>query len=206
LDVIQRCEVAWWSGIQKFYGLPNGVSNATLALVFPQFSLVHRVLLGKVSLILRGLKRLDTLLIEALIYDRGLLFERHRVGFNQSIKDWGLQLGVSDLFLTTDRATAKDMLRVAKEKALDSSWEAFARMPSTALVASMVGDREGFFSVAHEASRTSQLGLRAFLLSVSGSLAQSSAYSFLFTLWSQLFISAFFDLSFTRGRLAAIVI
>jgi hypothetical protein len=81
MDVVSRCEAAWWSGVRGFYGLPNGVSLVTLTLLFPRFSLVHRVLLSKVSLALRALRRLDTLFPEALFYDRGFLFERHRAGF-----------------------------------------------------------------------------------------------------------------------------
>jgi hypothetical protein len=30
LDVLGRCEAAWWSGVRKFYGLPNGVSSVSL--------------------------------------------------------------------------------------------------------------------------------------------------------------------------------
>jgi hypothetical protein len=173
MDVIQRCEAAWWTGVRKFFGLPNGVSNVTLHLLFPKFSLVHKVLKGKVALVLRGLRRTDTLFPEALIFDRGWLFERHRTGFNQSIKDWGTQLGIDDLFLSTDSVVANDKLRAVREKSLDSAWEAFSRMPSTCLVASMLGGREGFSKTTVAASEVSRLGLRVFLLATTGSLAQS---------------------------------
>jgi hypothetical protein len=173
MDVVQRCEAAWWTGVRKFYGLPNGVSNVTLHLLFPRFSLVHRVLMGKVALLLRGMRRTDTLFPEALIFDRGYLFERHRTGFNQSIKDWGTQLGIDDLFLVTDRVVASEKLQAVREKTLDSAWETFSRMPSTCLVASMLGVREGLSRAAGEASKVSRLGLRVFLLAATGSLAQS---------------------------------
>lgn len=81
MDVVRRCEAAWWSGVRAFYGLPNGVSNATLLQLFPRFSLTHRVILGKVSLALRGLRRLDIIHPEALIYDRGYSFEHHCICF-----------------------------------------------------------------------------------------------------------------------------
>ncbi len=71
-DVLRRCETAWWRGVRQFYGLPNGVSSATLRLLFPRFNLVHKVLLGKVGLSLRGLQSRDTLLPEACSNDRGL--------------------------------------------------------------------------------------------------------------------------------------
>jgi hypothetical protein len=172
MDVIRRCEAAWWSGVRKFYCLPNGVSNATLVLLFPRFSLAHRVVLGKVSLALRGLRRLDTILPEALIYDRGYLFEHHRTGFLQ-VKVWGLQLGLPDLFLCGDRGEAAGQLAVARERLLDSTWDTFARMPSTALVAAMLGSRAHFHEAALAASRFSRLGLRVFLLAITGSLALS---------------------------------
>jgi hypothetical protein len=173
LDVVRRCEATWWSGIRKFYGLPNGVSQVTLCLLFPRFSLVHRVLLAKTALALRGLRRLDTLFPEALFYDRGLLFERHRVGFLQVIKDWGLQLGLPDLFRAGSRAEAAATLDETREKGLDGAWDSFARMPSTKFAASLLGNCRNFYEVSLQASRLSRLGLRVFLLSITGSLAQS---------------------------------
>ncbi len=173
LDVIRRCEAAWWSGVRKFYGLPNGVSNATLLLLFPRFSLAHRVLLGKVSLALRGLRRLDTILPEALIYDRGHLFEHHRTGFLQVIKDWGQQLGLPDLFAVGDRAEAVGQLAGTREGLLDSTWDTFARMPSTTMAAALLGSRANFYEAALAASRFTRLGLRVFLLTITGSLSLS---------------------------------
>jgi hypothetical protein len=173
VDVLERCEVAWWNGIRKFYGLPNGVSNVTLALLFPKFSLKYKVLLGKVSLGLRGMRKLDTLLPEALIFDRGALFDRHRVGFFQEVRDWGLHLGISDLFLATDRSMAVEQLETWRETKLDSEWDTFSRMSSTATAASILGNRVAFHKATREASRFSRLGLRVFLLAITGSLAQS---------------------------------
>jgi hypothetical protein len=173
LDVIRRCEAAWWSGVRKFYGLPNGVSNATLLLLFPRFSLTHRVLLGKVSLALRGLRRLSTLLPEALIFDRGHLFEHHRTGFLQVIKDWGQQLGIPDLFLVGDRGQAAGQLAGIREGQLDGTWDTFARMPSTMVAAALLGSRDNFYAAALAASRFTRLGLRVFLLTITGSLSLS---------------------------------
>jgi hypothetical protein len=144
-----------------------------LGLLFPRFSLVHRVLLLKVSLALRALRRLSTILAEAIIYDRGFLFEHHRTGFLQSIKDWGGQLGLQELHLVGDRGEVSSQLDAARQVSLNGTWDTFARMPSTGLVASLVGSRAHFHAVALEASRYSQLGLRVFLLAITGSLAQS---------------------------------
>jgi hypothetical protein len=173
LDVIRRCEAAWWRGVRQFYGLPNGVSNAVLRLLFPSFSLVHKALLAKVSLTLRGLQPRSTLLPEALIFDRGFLFERHRTGFTQAIKDWGQQLGLGDIHFETSRAAVAHTLAEARSRELDAVWDAMARMPSTKLIADMTGCRGHFYQTVVEASRFSRLGLRVFLLVVTGSLAQS---------------------------------
>ncbi len=173
IDVIRRCEAAWWSGVRKFYGLPNGVSSVTLALLFPRFSLVHRVLLSKISLALRGLHRLNTLLPEAIVYDRGLLFEHHRRGFLQMVKDWGLQIGLPELYSVSDRGEAAGALEAALHRSLDSSWDTFARMSSTKFAASILADRHAFHQVSLASSRFSRLGLRVFLLAITGSLAQS---------------------------------
>ncbi len=173
LDVIRRCEATWWSGVRKFYGLPNSVSNATLYLLFPRFSLIQRVLLSKVSLALRILRPLKTLLSEAIIFDRGLLFAKDRVGFLQTIKDWGLLIGLLDLYAVGDKAEALGMLSGLQQDSLESMWDTFARMPSTRLMAELVGDRREFYEVSLTALRVSRLGLRIFLLVTTGSLAQS---------------------------------
>jgi hypothetical protein len=173
MDVVRRCESAWWSGVRSFYGLPNGVSTVTLTLLFPRFSLIHRVVLAKISLALRALRRLDTLFPEALLYDRGFLFEKHRMGFLQTVKDWGQQLELPNLFQVGDRSEASGLLTGSRVQALDNAWDTFARMPSTSYVASLLVDRGNFYEVSLAASKVSRLGLRVFLLAITGSLAQS---------------------------------
>lgn len=107
--------------MRQFYGLPYGVSNVTLALLFPSFSLVHKVVLGKVRLLLRGLTPLPTVLPEALVYDRGCLFEKHRLGFTQILRDWGQQLGHPDLVFLTDCTEVKGILSEAKVREMEGS-------------------------------------------------------------------------------------
>jgi hypothetical protein len=173
VDVIQRCEVMWWGGVCAFYGLPNGVSNNTLKLLFPKFSLVRKVLLGKVSLSLRGLQKVDTIFPEALVYDRGVLFESHRGGFVQSIRDWGCLFGLPALFLAPDKGLAAHQLDESRISELDTIWDSFSEMTSTRALARLLGGRESFLGTAQAASRFSRLGLRIFILAGTGSLSQS---------------------------------
>jgi hypothetical protein len=173
MDVVHRCEVAWWRGVRQFYGLPNGVSNTILGLLFPDFSLVHKVLSGKVALMLRGTRALPTLLPEALIFDRAFLFARHNVGFSQGIKDWGLALNLPKLSQVTDVPTARTELRAVRERSLDSLWDTASRMTSTRSFASLVRTRQAFHAISVAASRRTRLGLRILLLAITGSLAQS---------------------------------
>jgi hypothetical protein len=173
LEVVRQCEVVWWRGIRAFYGLPNGVSNCTLSLLFPQFSLVGRVMLAKVSLSLRGLRATATIFPEALIYDRGALLERHRRGFVQTVRDWGCALGLPTLFLEPDKGVVMSQLEGKKSEGQDEAWASFASMSSTKELAQLVGNRTGFYELAKAASSFSRLGLRVFLLTISGSLAQS---------------------------------
>ncbi len=173
LDVIRRCETFWWKGVRQFYGLPSGVSGVTLQLIFPEFSLVGKVLLGKISLFLRGLQNLPTLLPEALVYDRGFLFDKHRVGFTQVVKDWGQQLDLPDIHICTSKAEATSMLEALHARGLESAWDQFARMPSTQGFASMLRGRDDMFWATLAASRFSRLGVRVFLLAITGNLAQS---------------------------------
>ncbi len=172
-DVLRRCETAWWRGVRQFYGLPNGVSHVTLRLLFPRFNLVHKVLLGKVGLSLRGLQARETLLPEALIYDRGFLFHERRTGFVQSIADWGKELDLPTIHFETSRELVAGHLREAREREMDGCWEVFARMSSTRDVAALLGSRFGFRQASVEASNFSRLGLRVFLLAITGSLSQS---------------------------------
>jgi hypothetical protein len=97
-DVVVRCEEAWWRGVRSFFGLPSGVSTVFLHLIFPRFSLVHKVLSAKLGLLLRGTQPLATLFPEAIVFDRGCLFSKHRKGYSQMVRDWCEQLGVLDLF------------------------------------------------------------------------------------------------------------
>jgi hypothetical protein len=149
------------------------VSNCTLRLLFPKFSLVRKVFYGKVSLSLRGLQKVDTIFPEALIYDRGVLFESHRVGFVQSIRDWGCTLGFPALFLEPDRGLVTQQLDAALHSELDATWVTFSEMTSSRALATLLGGRESFLGAAQAASRFSRLGLRIFLLAGTGSLAQS---------------------------------
>jgi hypothetical protein len=123
MDVVGRCKAAWWSGIHGFYGLPNGVSGATLLLLFPRFSLIHHVLTSKISLGLRALRRLNTILPEAIVYDSGFLFEHHRrVFFKLSrIGGGGGQLGLRELHLVGDRSEAIGQLDAAHQVSLDGT-------------------------------------------------------------------------------------
>ncbi len=173
IEDIRRCEQAWWKGVRQFYGLPNGVSNATLALLFPDFSLVHKVLLGKLSLMLRGLRSLPTLLPEALIFDRGFLFARHQMGFTQGLYEWGAELGFENFHLLVNKGSGAGLLCDLRGRTMDSHWDNFSWMSSTKAFANLIGSRFAFRQVAVEASRRSRLGLRVFLLAISGSLAQS---------------------------------
>jgi hypothetical protein len=173
VDILRRCETAWWSGLRKFYGLPNGVSNVTLYLLFPRFSLVHQVTLAKYALSIRATRPLNTIFPEAAIFDRQTLFDRHRIGFAQTVKDWGLELGVPFLFRLSGTPEADAALGEQRERALVGAWETFSRMSSTCAFATLVGGGAAFRELALEASRRSRLGLRIFLLVASGSLSMS---------------------------------
>ncbi len=70
-------------------------------------------------------------------------------------------------------ADAKGTLLDLRVQGLEGYWEQFAKMPSTMFLASLIQGREDFYQVALEASRRSRLGLRIFLLAITGSLAQS---------------------------------
>jgi hypothetical protein len=116
---------------------------------------------------------LSTIFPEAAIYDRATLFGRHRTGFAQSVKEWGQELGVSSLVMMADKVEAGAALGDLRAQSRAGAWETFARMSSTRAFASLVGGEAAFHELALEASRRSRLGLRVFLLSITGSLSLS---------------------------------
>jgi hypothetical protein len=173
VDVIEKCEATWWRGVRSFYGLPPGVSAPFVRLLFPQFSLVHRVLESKFSLLRRGTMPLPTLFPEAVIFDRGFLFSQRRKGFSQIVHDWCTFLGLTDLFFEYDRPAVRSRLIARKNALNDDDWRLFSVMDSTSFAASLFESRPALHSVLTEVSKFSKLGVRAVMLSLSGSLALS---------------------------------
>jgi hypothetical protein len=173
IDIVETCEKAWWKGVRSFYGLPPGVSSPFVRLLFPRFSLVHRVLEAKFNLLRRGSHPLPTLFPEALLADRGVLFSRGRKGYSQILFDWCSLLGLSDLFFEYERVTIRSALVDRKAAQNDQDWLLFSEMDSTRFAASLLPSRHAVFSVLLEASRLSKLGVRALMLIFSGSLTLS---------------------------------
>jgi hypothetical protein len=173
LDVITQCEQAWWSGVRSFYGLPSGVSSAFLRLSFPLFSLVNRAAASKYGLLCRGTRALPTVFPEAVVLDRGWLFERHRKGYSQILYDWCQQLSITERFFVCDQSAFRSALEARRLRLLDEDWVTFQTMSSTRFAASLFRSRVAVYNVALEASRLSRLGVRVFFLAISGALSLS---------------------------------
>jgi hypothetical protein len=173
LNVVRQCESAWWAGVRGFYGLPNGVSSAFLQLLFPRFSLVFRASEAKFRLLLRSTRSVETLLPEAVLCDRLVLFHAHRRGFTQVLKEWAEQLGLTPLVFECDLLQVRDAHQAAREAVLDDAWTRFSEMSSTSHAATLFGTRWSLYQVLREASMHSRLGVRASMLAISGALALS---------------------------------
>jgi hypothetical protein len=173
LEVVRQCEAAWWAGVRRFYGFPNGVSSAFLTLLFPSFSLVHKVMEGKLGLLLRGSRFTETLFPEAILCDRAVLFQRYRCGFTQVTKLWAEQLGVTACLFEGDRIRVRVAIQAAKERVTGEAWARFSTMPSTSFAAAVFGSKEALYQTILAASRYSRLGVRASVLTISGSLGYS---------------------------------
>jgi hypothetical protein len=170
LNVIRQCEVAWWSGVRSFYGLPSGVSAVFLHLLFPRFSLVLKASEAKFRLAYRGSRKTDTLFPEALLCDRRYLFQHHRKGYLQSLKEWAEQTGTSSVLFSDDETEIRAAHAARRLSLMEEAWDQFSSMPSTSHAAFVFGSREAVFNVVSEASRVSKLGVRALVLAMSGSL------------------------------------
>ncbi len=172
-DVVEQCELAWWKGVRAFYGLPNGVSTAALRLLFPKVALVDRVVLAKFSLLHRGAQPLNTLFPEALVCDRGFLFQVHRKGFTQIVKEWCEQLGLVDVLFEGEMRLVRARVLEGRNAREASNWEVFSSMRSTTFAASTFGSPTVVYNVLLEVSRFGRTGVRAILLAISGALSLS---------------------------------
>jgi hypothetical protein len=172
-DVVEKCEIAWWRGVRKFYGLPNGVSNVFLKLLFPRVSLIDMVLRAKFNLLVRGSFRSDTIFPEAVICDRGFLLARHRVGFSQSFKEWCEYYRVDEAFEAGTMDEVRRVIATSRAGVRDAEWLQFAGMSSTADAAALFGSPTALFSTVLEASKFGLLGVRASVLAISGALSVS---------------------------------
>jgi hypothetical protein len=177
LDILEACETAWWKGVRSFYGLPNGVSAVCVRLLFPRVSLIEKALVAKLSLVHRATQPRDTILPEAFICDRGFLLARHRKGFSQSISDWCQFLGVGEAFGASDLGMARAVVRGRESARRDADWLTFSTMSSTTMAARIFESREALYGALLEASKFGSLGVRAFLLAITGSLSVSYAKS-----------------------------
>jgi hypothetical protein len=170
IDVIEKCESAWWSGVRSYYGLPNAVSAVTLKFLFPRFGLVDAVLRAKFGLLFRGSGPHKTLFPEAVVCDRGLLLSRFRKGYSQSVKEWCQYLRLEEAFECGSMAEVRSVIATSRDTRLASSWAAFESMRSTAFAASLIGSPVALSSILQEASKFGRLGVRAILLTFTGSL------------------------------------
>jgi hypothetical protein len=172
-DVLGDCEDAWWRGVRKFFGLPNGVSAMALRMLLPGVALTDRVLLAKFGLLFRGTGPLDTLLPEALVCDRGYLLAKHRKGFSQYLSDWCQFYRVPEAFGSGSLTEARGFIAAARARAREEEWSQFSSMASTSFAASVFGSRHALSATLLEASRFGSLGVRASMLSITGSLSVS---------------------------------
>ncbi len=173
VDVVEKCEVAWWSGVRSFYGLPSGVSNVTLRLIFPRVALVDRVVRAKFNLMYRGSLPHSTLFPEAFVCDRGFLFNKHRRGFSQDFKDWCDFLNLGELYLAEHPSSVRLGLEAARKTKREGDWDLFCSMKSTAFAGTLFRSPSNFHSVILEASKISRLGVRAILLACTDTLSIS---------------------------------
>jgi hypothetical protein len=172
-DVVSKCEDAWWKGVRSFYGLPNGVSSACLKLLFPRASVANRVLLAKFSLLFRGTAKLATLFPEAIVCDRGSLLAVHRQGFSRILFEWCQFFNVGAAFEATDVTVVRGVLADSLQAHVDSLWQQFSVMSSTAFAATVFLTPRGLYSSVLEASKFGILGVRAVVLAITGSLSVS---------------------------------
>jgi hypothetical protein len=177
VDVVEKCEAAWWSGVRAFYGLPPGVSAVFVQFLFPRFSLINRVYEAKFNLLRRGTLPLPTLFPEAVIFDRGFLFPKAKKGYSQILFDWCTLLGSPELIYEYDRNCVKAKLLEKKTAQDERDWLLFSEMDSTRFAASLLQSRSAVNSVLFEASKFTKLGVRAVMLSLSGSLSFSYSNS-----------------------------
>jgi hypothetical protein len=165
-DVIEKCELAWWSGVRSFYGLPNGVSNVFLRYLFPQVCVRDSILKAKFRLLFRGTARSETLFPEAVVNDRGLLLCKHRKGYSQILSEWCQFAGLGSAFAARDMSEVLGVLATSRAARRESDWAQFSSMPSTEFVASLFQSPEALQFTLLELSRFGSLGVRIGALAI----------------------------------------
>ncbi len=158
--MVEKCETAWWSGVQAFYGLPNGVSSVFLRHLFPRVALQDRVITAKFSLLHRGSRPNKTIFLEALVCDRGFLLGVHRKGYSQWLKDWCDLAGFTVVFNEGDISFVRGRIQEARRQKQEVDWELLSSMSSTAFMAHIFGTPEAVYRVFLEASRFGRQWLR----------------------------------------------
>jgi hypothetical protein len=82
-------------------------------------------------------------------------------------------LGISGLFFAADMAQVRAELEARRVSRVEENWRLFSSMSSTSFAASIFSYPAAFYSSAFEASKFGRLGVRAFLLCVTGTLSLS---------------------------------
>jgi hypothetical protein len=173
LNVVIQLEQCFVKGVRGFYGLPNGVSNVAIRLLFPDFCLTTLILRRKFSLLLRALTPSDTYFRPAMLFDREFLLYRYNTGYSFVLRDWLGQLGLGHVFLAMDRHSVRSGLVVHNDVQLEYRWNAFCTSRSTAFAGEIFGCHTRFYSFMKEVSCRSSFAVRVFMLIFCGSLSMS---------------------------------
>jgi hypothetical protein len=101
------------------------------------------------------------------------MFAQHHRGFSQGFEDWCDFRGVLNLFFAENPSAVRAELEEVRVARRAEDWAQFASMKSTSFAATIFQSPGALYSVLFEASKISRLGVRAALLSITGTLSLS---------------------------------
>jgi hypothetical protein len=173
VSAAMQLEQCFYRGVRRFYGLPNGVSNTAIRLLFPNICVTTLILRRKFSLLLRSLRPSDTYFQSAVLFDRETLLYQHGMGYSFILRDWLSQLNLEHVFLSMDRTSVRVGLTQYNDVRVEYCWDSFCAQRSTAFAGNVFGCHTRFYSFMKEVSNRSAFAVRIFMLIFCGSLSMS---------------------------------
>lgn len=167
--VVSKLNKIFLKSVRSFIGLPNGVSNNLVSLLFPELDMNFLFVKAKLNFLTTMSKHSPTVFPLAPVYDRCVLFPRER-GFSFALGNWLSDFGVPDLIDGIDsKKMMKELLFVSRAQRA-ATWSEMSEASSTSFLCEVFCTLPNFDDFVLENARISSGFLRLSLLIWTGNL------------------------------------